>query len=90
MRQAPVQQRQAPKYTESHPNPEGQVAPPRGGMPQPQERQPVAPVVRQEKKIGRNDQVTIQNLSSGEKKSLKFKQAESMIATGQWLLLEQD
>jgi preprotein translocase subunit SecA len=46
-------------------------------------------VVRQEKKIGRNDQVTIQNLSTGEKQSLKYKQAEAMIGSGQWLLVEE-
>jgi preprotein translocase subunit SecA len=84
MRQAPVQQRQAPKYTESHPNPNGgQVAQ------RPQAPRPTAPVVRQEKKIGRNDQVTIQNLSTGEKQSLKYKQAEAMIGSGQWLLVEE-
>jgi preprotein translocase subunit SecA len=85
MRQAPVQQRQAPKYTESHPNPEGGQA-----VARPQQApRPTAPVVRQEKKIGRNDQVTIQNLSTGEKQSLKYKQAEAMIGSGQWLLVEE-
>jgi len=40
------------------------------------------------KKFGRNDKVKILNLSSGETKELKFKQAESLIVSGSWQLIE--
>ena len=43
--------------------------------------------VRVEKKIGRNDKVDIQNVQSGETKNLKFKQAESLIHSGQWVVI---
>ena len=40
------------------------------------------------KKFGRNDKVKILNLTSGETKELKFKQAESLIVSGSWQLIE--
>jgi len=40
------------------------------------------------KKFGRNDKVKILNLQSGETKEMKFKQAESLILTGSWQLIE--
>jgi preprotein translocase subunit SecA len=46
-------------------------------------RQPV----QVEKKIGRNENVTVQHLSSGEKKEMKFKKAESLVASGQWIVV---
>ncbi len=47
---------------------------------QPEKRQPVTV----EKKYGRNDKVTIVNQMTGEKKELKYKQAEAMVVSGQW------
>ncbi len=41
-----------------------------------------------EKRIGRNDKVNIVNVTTGEKKELKFKQAEAMILSGQWRIEE--
>lgn len=63
---------------------------PEGGeqQAQQQERPKQAPVVRQDKKIGRNDKVTIFNVMSGEKKEVKFKVAEPMIQSGQWRIIE--
>jgi preprotein translocase subunit SecA len=49
-----------------------------------QKREPV----RVERKIGRNDKVDIQHVMTGEKKSMKFKQAEPMLETGQWVVIE--
>lgn len=43
---------------------------------------------RQVVKIGRNERVNIRNVNSGEKKELKYKQAEPMIETGEWVLVE--
>ncbi len=42
------------------------------------------------KKIGRNDKVEVRNLKTGETKVLKFKQAEPLIKTGQWVMTKQE
>lgn len=45
-------------------------------------------IVREHKKIGRNDRVTIKNIMSGESKIVKYKQAEPLINKGEWVLTE--
>jgi preprotein translocase subunit SecA len=50
--------------------------------------QTVETIVRDKPKIGRNDKVTIKHVLSGENKTLKYKQAEPMIAKGDWVLVE--
>ncbi len=45
-------------------------------------------IVREKPKIGRNERVTIKNVMSGENKTLKFKQAEPLIAQGEWVLVD--
>ncbi len=45
-------------------------------------------IVRETRKIGRNDRVTIKNVMSGESKTLKYKQAEPLISRGEWVLTE--
>ncbi len=45
-------------------------------------------IVREQPKIGRNDRVTIKNVMSGESKVVKYKQAEPLIAKGEWVLTE--
>ena len=45
-------------------------------------------VVRDKPKIGRNDRVTIKHVMSGENKTVKYKQAEPLIAKGEWVLIE--
>jgi len=54
------------------------------------QRQPevVETIVRDRPKIGRNDRVTIKHVMSGENKTLKYKQAEPLIAKGEWVLIE--
>ncbi|WP_223033930.1 preprotein translocase subunit SecA [Hanstruepera marina] len=54
------------------------------------QRQPevVETIVRDRPKIGRNDRVTIKHVMSGENKTLKYKQAEPLIAKGDWVLVE--
>ena len=49
----------------------------------------VETIVRQEPKIGRNQKVLIKNISNGEEKELKFKQAEVLIKKGEWVLIKQ-
>jgi len=46
--------------------------------------------VREEKKIGRNDKVTIKNVMNGESKTMKYKQAIPLIDKGQWVLVDED
>lgn len=50
--------------------------------------QTVETIVRDKPKIGRNDKVSIKHVLSGENKTLKYKQAEPMIAKGDWVLIE--
>ena len=45
-------------------------------------------IIREQPKIGRNDRVTIKNIMSGESKVVKYKQAEPLIAKGEWVLTE--
>ena len=54
------------------------------------QQQPVETIVRERPKIGRNERVTIKNVMSGENKTLKFKQAEPLIAKGEWVLTDED
>ncbi len=46
-------------------------------------------IVRERPKIGRNERVTIKNVMSGESKSVKYKQAEPLIAKGEWVLIDE-
>ena len=55
---------------------------------QPQQRQPVETFVRTERKIGRNDRVTIKSVATGESKQVKYKQAIPLIDKGEWVLTE--
>ncbi|MEZ4795917.1 MAG: preprotein translocase subunit SecA [Flavobacteriaceae bacterium] len=52
------------------------------------QQQVVETIVRERPKIGRNDRITIKNVMSGENKTLKYKQAEPLIAKGEWVLVE--
>ena len=45
-------------------------------------------IVRDKPKIGRNDRVTIKHIMNGENKTVKYKQAEPLIAKGEWVLVE--
>ncbi|AMC09934.1 preprotein translocase subunit SecA [Lutibacter profundi] len=56
---------------------------------QTQQPQIVETIVRTERKIGRNERVTIKHVMSGENKSLKYKQAIPLIQKGDWVLVEE-
>jgi len=45
-------------------------------------------IVRTERKIGRNERITIKNVLSGENKIVKYKQAIPLIQKGEWVLTE--
>lgn len=84
-----VQQARAPQRSAydnmqtSHPSADGNTS----SAQQPKAAPKRQPVVA-EKKYGRNEQVTIQNLSTGEKRDLKYKVAENMVASGQWIVID--
>ena len=51
-----------------------------------QQRNVVETIVRERPKIGRNEKVMIRNVSTGETKTVKFKQAEPLINRGEWVI----
>ncbi len=53
-----------------------------------QETQAVETFVRTERKIGRNEQVTVKNVLTGENKSMKYKQAIPLLEQGKWIVVE--
>ena len=53
-----------------------------------QNSSPVETIVRTKPKVGRNDKVTIKNIKNGESKTLKYKHAEKLIESGDWLITE--
>jgi preprotein translocase subunit SecA len=55
---------------------------------QPQ-RQVTETIVRDQPKINRNDNVTIKHVMSGKTESMKYKKAESMIASGEWVIVHE-
>ena len=54
---------------------------------QTQPRQVTETITRDQPKINRNDNVTIQNVANGQTQEMKYKKAESLIASGQWVLV---
>ena len=54
-----------------------------------QQHQVTETIVRDRPKIGRNDQVTIKHVITAENKTLKYKQAEHLLAKGDWVLVEE-
>ena len=51
-----------------------------------QQQQPIETIIREQPKIGRNERVTIKNVTTGETKTVKFKQAEPLIKQGSWVI----
>ena len=43
-------------------------------------------IIREQPKIGRNERVTIKNISTGETKTVKFKQADPLLKHGSWVI----
>jgi len=58
-----------------------------GQQPAEQEKPKQVPIVRTEKKIGRNDKVEIFNVVSKERKVVKYKVAEPLIESGTWRII---
>tara|TARA_Y200000002_G_scaffold159069_1_gene131475 strand:+ start:2447 stop:2797 length:351 start_codon:yes stop_codon:yes gene_type:complete len=49
-----------------------------------QQGQRVETITREVPKIGRNEKVEVKNNNTGEIKTIKFKQAEKLLLTGEW------
>ncbi|TDE07689.1 preprotein translocase subunit SecA [Flavobacterium sandaracinum] len=52
-----------------------------------QQKQVTETITRDMPKINRNDNVTIQNVANGQTQEMKYKKAESLIASGQWVIV---
>ncbi len=50
------------------------------------QRAAVETIIREMPKIGRNERVIIKSVSTGETKTVKFKQAEPLIKNGEWVM----
>jgi preprotein translocase subunit SecA len=87
---APIQEakevRQKEKYTESKDEIVSSESANREAG-QTQQRQVTETIVRDQPKINRNDTVTIQNVANGQTQEMKYKKAESLIASGAWVLV---
>lgn len=56
---------------------------------QTQQRQVTETIVRDMPKINRNDTVTVQNVKNGTIETMKYKKAESLLTTGEWVLVNE-
>jgi preprotein translocase subunit SecA len=54
-----------------------------------QQRQVTETIVRDMPKINRNDTVTVKQVATGKTESMKFKKAESLLATGEWVIVNE-
>jgi preprotein translocase subunit SecA len=54
-----------------------------------QQRQVTETIVRDMPKINRNDTVTIQEVATGKTETMKFKKAESLLSSGQWVIVNE-
>jgi preprotein translocase subunit SecA len=82
------QVRQKQKYTESKDEIQSSESSNREASQAAQQRPQVTEtIVRETPKINRNDTVTIKHVMSGKTETTKYKKAESMLATGEWVLV---
>ncbi len=84
------QVRQKQNYTESKQDVDGDDAASdarRAGEMASQRPQVTDTITRETPKINRNDTVTIKHVMSGKSETMKYKKAESMIASGEWVLV---
>ena len=56
---------------------------------QTQQRQVTETIVRDQPKINRNDNVTIKQVATGTTETMKFKKAEILLATGEWVIVHE-
>ncbi|PZQ78376.1 MAG: hypothetical protein DI548_16240, partial [Flavobacterium johnsoniae] len=46
-------------------------------------------IVRDMPKINRNDNVTVKHVMSGKTETMKYKKAESLLASGEWVIVNE-
>ena len=80
------QTKQKVNYTESKDEIESSESANRDASKAQQRPQVTETIVRDAPKINRNDTVTIKHVMSGKTETMKFKKAESMLASGEWIL----
>ncbi len=56
---------------------------------QTQARQVTETIVRDQPKINRNDNVTVKHVMSGKTETMKFKKAESLLNSGEWVIVQE-
>jgi preprotein translocase subunit SecA len=91
IQEASTEVRQKENYTESRseiPNSD-ELAEQNREAGQTQQRQVTETIVRGQPKINRNDNVTIKQVATGKTETMKFKKAESLLATGEWVLVNE-
>ncbi|WP_413997656.1 preprotein translocase subunit SecA [Flavobacterium sp. W1B] len=54
-----------------------------------QQRQVTETIVRDMPKINRNDNVTIKQVATGKTETMKYKKAESLLASGEWVIVNE-
>jgi preprotein translocase subunit SecA len=85
VRRATVRQREdMSKLQTSHPGSEEPVS--SGGQAHPTQAPRVKQLVKEGRTYGRNEVVTVRNLATGEQKTVKYKQAETLMTNNQWVL----
>ncbi|KOS08291.1 preprotein translocase subunit SecA [Flavobacterium akiainvivens] len=86
-RQQPQRQEQYIESKEEVLNTDEMAAAAREVAQQSQQRPQVTEtIVRDAPKINRNDNVTLKHVMSGKTETMKFKKAESLLATGEWII----
>jgi preprotein translocase subunit SecA len=83
------QVREKQNYTESKDEIESSESANREAGQTQQRPQVTETIVRETPKINRNDNVTIKHVMSGKTETMKYKKAEGMIATGEWVLVNE-
>jgi preprotein translocase subunit SecA len=81
------QVREKQNYTESKDEIESSESANREAGQTQQRPQVTETIVRETPKINRNDNVTIKHVMSGKTETMKYKKAEGMLATGEWVLV---
>ena len=81
------QVKQKQNYTESKDEIKSSESANREASQSQQRPQVTETIVRETPKINRNDTVTIKHVMSGKTETMKFKKAESMLASGEWVLV---
>ena len=83
------QVREKQNYTESKDDIESSESTNREAGQTQQRPQVTETIVRETPKINRNDNVTIKHVMSGKTETMKYKKAESMLASGEWVLVNE-